>query len=301
MAMPMSEPSSSLDSSAMDSLLNACSTGNPSELERLLQTPSSRNIALAHEERPYNAVRITIPNLVLLLQSASKAGRAAAVDALLQFAHANNIAYNTLITRDVMMAALDGRSLDVLQSYISVMPEATNLDLGHLNNPLAQSLHKELLDHASFLLDHGADPNTPCAGYKGSGYHLRLAAQKLPFEYTTLLLRHKATVPQSGAMQMATEKGRLDVLQALVEHGGDVNERLEPNVGFLSHKRKQQQASETLLHLAVMAGQAEVAMWLLLHGADTDIADSQGKTPLALAKEGGNEVIVKMFEEQLDK
>ena len=291
----------SLDFSIMNSLLNVCFIDNTSELRRLLQTSSSRKIALAHEERPYNVVRITIPNLVLLFQSAFKVDRAVVVDALLQFAHANNIAYNTLITRDVKMTALNERSLDVLQSYISVMSKTTNLDFEHLNNSLAQSLHKELFDHASFLLDHDANSNTSCAEYKDSDYHLRLAAQKLPLEYTTRLLRHKVIVSQSDAMQMTIEKDDLNVLQALIEHEENVNKRLKSNVSFLSHKRKQQQASETLLHLAIMTEQTDVAMWLLLHDTDIDIANSQNKISLALVKEGENKMIVKMFEKQLNK
>lgn len=35
---------------------------------------------------------------------------------------------------------------------------------------------------------------------------------------------------------MAAEKGRLDVLKVLVENGGDVNERLQPDAGFFIQK-----------------------------------------------------------------
>ena len=280
----------------MDSLLQACSSGNADQLSTLLANPTSKEIALAHENRAYNAVRISIPNLRRLLERAAKSGHASSVETLLDFAHANNVAYEELLTRDSLHAALDGGNLDVLKAYVRVMPATVSMDLGHLNDPLSQTLHRQLFDHTAYLLSQGADPNSRCAGHKGSGYHLRLAAQKLPLEYTTVLLRHGARVPQSGALHMAAEKGRLEHLKALVERGGDVDERLEPDVGFLSHQRKLQLASETPLLVAVRCGQKEVVRWLLGQGASTEVKDSTGKTAGMLAEEGGDDSLLELFQ-----
>ena len=199
------------------------------------------------------------------------------------------------MTRDTLHAALDSGDLDVLKAYVHVMPTTVNMDLGHLNDPLSQTLHKQLFNHTAYLLSEGANPNKRCAGYKGSGYHLRLAAQKLPLEYTTILLQHGAHVPQSGALQMAAEKGRLDHLKALTEHGGDVDERLEPDVGFLSHQRKFQLASETPLLVAIRYGQKEAVKWLLVQGASTEVKDSTGKTASMLADEAGDDSLMELF------
>ena len=72
---------------------------------------------------------------------------------------------------------------------------------------------------------------------------IRRAAEKLPLQYTTLLLSHGAQVAQSGAIRTAAEKRRLDVLKLLIEHGGDVNERLPPDAGFSKQKLRFQKAS----------------------------------------------------------
>ena len=283
----------------MEELLQACSSGSISDLQALLADPKHAQIALAHEIRPYHAVRLSIPNLNLLFQSAARAGQSASIEDLIHFASEHDVAFSTLITSDTYLAALGGRSLDVLKLFVTAMPETVNLDLGHVGYPLTQVLHKQLFDHASYLLDHGANPNARCAGHKGPGYTLRVAAQKLPLEYTTLLLQHGALVPQSGAVHMAAEKGRVDVLQALLESAsgeGLVDERLEPNVGFLTNQRKQQQASETPLIIATRHGQRDAVRWLLKRGSSVTIKDLQGKTAGMVAAERKDEDMLALFE-----
>lgn len=285
----------------MEELLQKCSSGSTSNFQAFLEDPQYAKIALAHEMHPYRAVRVSFPNLSLLLQSAARAGQPANVQDLIHFASKHDVPLSTLITSDTLLAALDGGSLDVLRFFVAAMPETANLDLGHLGDPLAQALHKKQFDHASYLLDQGANPNNRCAGYKGPGYHLRVAAQKLPLEYTTLLLQHGAKVPQSGAVQMAAEKGRVDILEALVEGaGGDdvVDERLEANVGFLRHRNKQQEASETPLMIATRCGQHQAVRWLLERGASMKTQDLQGKTAGTIAAEGKDEDMVAMFEKR---
>lgn len=263
----------------MEKLLQACCSGN--NIQTLIADPKHAQIALAQEMHPYNAVSISIPNLSLLLQSAARAGQFASVKNLIHFASENDSPLRTLITSGTLLATLGGGSLDVLTLLVTAMPETANLDLGRLGDPLAQALHKQQFENASYLLDHGANPNNRYAGYQGPGYHLRVTAQKLPLEYTTLLLRHGAQVPQSGALHMAAEKGRVEVLQALVDGAGGgydvVDERLEPNVRFLSHQHKQQQASDTPLMVATRRGQREAVRWLLERGASVEIQDLQGK------------------------
>lgn len=300
MVDPHSSTSTTDSSAMMEELVQACSSGDISNLQTMLADPNYVQIALAHEMRPYNAVRVSIPNLRLLLQSGARSGQWASVKNLIYFASRHDVPLQTLITSDNLLAALDCGSLDVLTVFVTARPETANLDLGHLGDPLAQALHKQKFDHASYLLAHGANPNSRCAGHEGPGYHLRVAAQKLPLKYTTLLLWHGAQVPQSGAVHMAAEKGRVDVLQALFEGAGDddvVDERLEPSVGFLSHKHKQQQASETPLIVATRCGQREAVRWLLERGASVQIQDLQGMTAGMIAAEGKDEDIIALFEE----
>ncbi len=281
----------------MDSLLLACSSGNSSSLEQLLTLSTPRRLALAKEERQYNFIRLTFPNIHFLLERAAGAGHANCISVLFTFAQDNDFSYQTLITRDLLLATIASRDLDTFKTILTVYPEAANLDLGHMCNPLTQALLKDLFPHTQYLLEHGVDPNTRCAGYRAHGYYLRHAAKKLPLEYTSLLLKYGAIVSESGAMQMAVEKGRLDLLKLLVEHGGNVNERVDHNIGFFSFKTKKQEASETLLHIAVKTGHVEVAKWLLEQGADAGLVDLQGRSADELARRTGNEEMRKVFGE----
>ena len=59
---------------------------------------------------------------------------------------------------------------------------------------------------------------------------------------------------------MAAEKGWLDVLDILIENGGDVNERLLPEAGFFPQKTRFQKASETPLFVAMEHGRRDVVI-----------------------------------------
>lgn len=283
----------------MERLQQACSCASPDQLEKLLADEVLAKVALSSQMRPCNAVYVSTPNLQWLLSDAARSGQSSIVQTLLGFAGNNSVPYNTLITRDSIFAALDGGNDAVIEDYIKAWPATANLELGHMGYPLLQALSRERFDLATYLLEHGADPNARCGGYSGSGAYLRIAAQRLPLSFTTLLLHHGARVAQSGAIRMAAEKGRLDVLQQLVDHDGDVNERLQPNVGFLTLKRKYQHASETPLHTATEHGHCDVVKYLLEHGADAEIGDLQGRTPRMLALDKGDEILVKAFDTRL--
>lgn len=279
----------------MEELQQACSSGDFDQLERLLSDQTLIKVALAHQMRPYNAVYISTPNLRVLLLDAARSGQPSCVKILLNFANINGIAYNTLIIRDTIFAALDGGKDAVFEELIQAWPATANLELGHMGYPLLQALFKERFDLATYLLDHGADPNASCGPHRGSGAYLRHSAKRMPLQYTTLLLQHNACIAQSGAIRMAAEKGRLDVLQALIEHGGDVNELLQPSVGFFTQKKKHEHASETPLYTATENGHRDVVVYLLEQGADAEIGDVNGKTPWMLAAEKGDKEVLSAF------
>lgn len=100
---------------------------------------------------------------------------------------------------------------------------------------------------------------------------------------------------------MAVEKGRLDILQALFDHGSDVNERVGPNAGSSRQKRKHLKASETPLMTAVNNRLPEVASWLLERGANAEIMDLNGKTAMMLAIEHGAEDVMRILERAADR
>ena len=135
-----------------------------------------------------------------------------------------------------------------------------HLKMGHAGQPLMQTLIKDSFELSAYLLDHGADANAIGGPDKRPGYHLRLAAKNLTLQYTIMLLEHGAQVAQTGAVRMAAEKGRLDVLDILIENGGDVNERLLPDAGFCPQKTRFQKAFETPLFVATEHSQRDVVI-----------------------------------------
>ena len=187
--------------------------------------------------------------------------------------------------------------------FLGVGPKEANADskIYVAGAPLMQTLLKSNFELSEYLLNHGADANAICGPDKRQGRYLRLAAEKLPLQYTTLLLEHGAQIAQTGAIGMAAQKGRLDVLKVLIENGGDVNERLQPDAGFFTQKTRFQKASETPLYVATEHGQRDVVVWLLEQGADAEIGDLSGKTPRELAREMGNEELVNVLEGNVDR
>lgn len=295
----MAEPTPSVpkpeDEDPAKELLLACSDGNLPRLKTLLAEPSLVKVALAHQERPYNSVRLSIPNLRMMLANAARAGNAQIVELLLAFAHEHDVAYDTLIVRDVILPAIDSSNVEVFKNFVRVMPESVNSELSLLGDPLSYAVGNDKESLVFFLLDHGANPNKPCAAHRGPGHHLRSSVQSSSLQVTNALLQHGAQVAQSGALQMAARQGRVDVLQTLLNHEADVNERLEPTVGFLSHKNKRQEASETPLHVATAHRQSEAVAWLLDHGANPENKDLQGQTPLMVAAEKGDQAVLDIF------
>ena len=55
---------------------------------------------------------------------------------------------------------------------------------------------------------------------------------------------------------------------------------------------------QTPLHQAVMDDKREMIQLLLRHGADTNIADDSGLSPLNLARNIGSKEILKIFKEE---
>lgn len=69
------------------------------------------------------------------------------------------------------------------------------------------------------------------------------------------------------AMMLAARQGHVDTVQALVEHGADVNE-VDPG------------DATTALMIAVVNGRFDTAMYLVNHGANPNLAQSNGAAPL---------------------
>lgn len=146
-----------------------------------------------------------------------------------------------------------------------------------------------------WFLDHGSDPD-----HKGSinSTPLSMAVRFASLTIIKMLLE-RCSAPQHGYLLHHAAGRRLDdceaVLQLVVDH-------------FLPEINRVQYADDafwfewykglglgTPLHEAVKSGRPETVMWLLDHGADMSIVDSNGRTPLEVAGRLGNALAIECF------
>ncbi|KAL8790746.1 MAG: hypothetical protein Q9195_006224 [Heterodermia aff. obscurata] len=279
-----------------EKLHEACEAGNITSLRSLLEDTAFTECALQRPVKQYNSITQPILNLVDLLKVATAKGHCATVSHLLAFGQEHNVSYVELITRDTAVAAMDGvNGLGVFRIFVETWPEVVELDMGHLGNPLAYAVVKDQIQLTKLLLDEGADPNRRCLAHKGSGHYLRQSVKSSSLEITKTLLQHGARIQFSGAIQEAAKLGRVDVLELLLANGADVNEKLPADVGFLIHNQRYQQASESPLHIAALHDQIHSVRWLLAHGADPNITDAQGRTPVIIAQASTNDRLAETF------
>ena len=109
-----------------------------------------------------------------------------------------------------------------------------------------------------------------------------------------LLLKHGARLRLSGAVVMAADAGKLEMVSMLLEEGADVNE-----VG-IEHPTDPRYKEDmgTALHRAMVEGHEGIVRILLAHGAVVNLEDPMGRTLSALAIDKGHDVICNLLREQ---
>jgi ankyrin repeat protein len=80
-------------------------------------------------------------------------------------------------------------------------------------------------------------------------------------------------------MRTASCHGRIDVLEALLKYGGDVND--------VSGRADSHGPPGTPLHVATAAKREDMMRWLLAHGAGVTIKSCEGITPQEILEEKG--------------
>ena len=215
----------------------------------------------------------------------------------------------------LMMAAKNGHFIDAkkwLRKGAQVDKPVEEL-LGM--TPILMALHadpwtKGHYDIVNLFLKNGANPN-----------------QKYPFDENVM-----GDVPDAerirGMSLLSREvfHGRLGIMQLLVKHGADVNQRTEHNIGpldiaieseqhiqsmnlrvqivefllknqvFTEYKDKTRKLSP--FHRAVEEGHIEVVKLLIQHGVDIESRNDFDNTPIITAAHKGHLEIVKLLLEQ---
>jgi len=124
--------------------------------------------------------------------------------------------------------------------------------------PLALAAHFGHIEVARFLIDRGANVN-------GISQHpMRLSP-----------------------IHAALFGGRTDMALLLIDHGADVDARR----GGAGMPR----AGWTALHYCAQSGFVELAQTLVDRGADTSLVDDEGRSPLEVATDAGNQKIVALL------
>lgn len=117
-------------------------------------------------------------------------------------------------------------------------------------------------------------------------------AERGTTDIVSLLLEHGAWLKGSGAIVLAAEAGMKDVIKFLLEHGVDID---EVGVEDPTDERQTENMSSAL-HKAVSAGHKGAIELLVDKGANIELKDAKGRTPLGLAEESRNAEIVELLQ-----
>jgi ankyrin repeat protein len=183
----------------------------------------------------------------------------------------------------------------VFETMISVEPCVVTFQLPHIETPLRQAVKWGKTEVVRVLLQNGAKPIPPKKEFAmvnghvvahNRGYSASFLSQGACAtgpRMTELLLKHGASIARSGALQSAANRGALDTMRILMQHGADVNELIPE--GSVPHHRQAEYRSWTPMHFAADGGQLDAMKLLESNGARSDATDVNGKTPAQLLLE----------------
>jgi hypothetical protein len=280
--------------SQSDHLITLSDAGDLQQLFSALRQPSIARVALNTESvlvDAYTGVRVQELNLKRMIEAAARSGHADIVETLLRFGQQHNIAVSEMVTMDTISAALQERPLEVLLKFQAVDPDVFSRPLHMGVRILSTACHggpnsedlprKKYLGLIQHLMNAGFDPNTPNCPPTYRRYRpgrlLYTACWQASSEIVGCLLAHGAIIEKSRSMRSASYNGRIDVLEALLKYGGDVNE--------VADCKDIDGPPGTPLHVAAAEGKEDIVSWLIDHGADLTVKNCEGRTPKDILEE----------------
>ena len=258
--------------SPSDRLIALSAHGELQQLSPALQQPTTAQFALDTESVLFEAqlgLRLQRLTLERMIEAAAKSGHADIVETLLVFGQQHNIAVSAMVTMDTIGAALEEDPLAVLLKFRAVDPDVFSRPM-HLGVSLLRSAchggpnseecpRNKYLGLVKYLMDLGFDPNTPNRPPTSRRYRpgrlLFIACWQASCEIVECLLQHGAVIKGFRAMRSASCNGRIDVLETLLKHGGDVNE--------VAAEKDVNGPAGTPLHAAATTGGGYDCCWLM--------------------------------------
>ena len=233
-----------------------------------------------------------------------------ALDVLLEMNDLSGFRFNNLIRigrKDVLegMCKTEDGILELFQSLLELDPRQVDSKDKKGKTLLFFAAEKGFAKLAAFLLSKGAKVNTR------DKWNFTPLHESLNKEAAELLINKGAFLnvkSNSGLtpLQTAVYGLRLDVARFLVSKGAASNIFLDAAIGRFERVQQQVQRNLkivnnsgvggwTLLHHAAVAGQYEIADFLISKNANINAETKKGETPLHLAVSRGRKKIVKLL------
>ncbi len=160
-----------------------------------------------------------------------------------------------------------------VQALLEQYPSLINANASWTETAIQAAAQMGNAEIAEYLLAHGAPLDICTAAMLGM--HSKVS-ELLAAEPAQAFARGAHGIP---VLYFPVIRGYREIAELLLAHGSDVNG----------------EAGTTPLQGAVMFGQAGMLKWLLAHGANPQVKDYEGKTPLERAVEKGNAEIQEML------
>lgn len=172
----------------------------------------------------------------------------------------------------LLYAARDGQ-MDAARELVAAGADINKVSTGDKISPMVMAIVNGHLDLAKMLLDRGADPNL-------------VSEAGLTALYTTIDVEW---APHAWFPQPITDQEQvtyMDLMKALLAHGANVNARLGKKIWFRSFTHDVtwiDPAGATAFWRAAQSTDLAAMKLLVEHGADPNIANTAGDTPLMAA------------------